>query len=89
MSPLRRQILITEPLDAAAGALFPATMPMTIDASSTLYLHREGPGILLGMSWAEEQPGEQLTYSDEWLPDLMAAVNRRCPALAEIGMAHE
>lgn len=87
--PLRRQILITEPLDAAADALFPSTMPMTIDASSTFYLHREGPGILLGMSWADEQPGEHLTYSEDWLPDLMAAVDRRCPALTDIGMAHE
>src|SRR3954451_1557776 len=51
VTPLRRQILATEPLQASLEPLLPASMPMTIDAASTFYLHREGPGVLLGMSW--------------------------------------
>ena len=85
--PLRRQILVTEALAPAAQALLPATMPMTIDVSSTFYLHREGPGVLFGMSWRGEQPGEHLAYSDDWLPDLAEAMDRRCPSLADVGIA--
>jgi sarcosine oxidase subunit beta len=87
VTPLRRQILVTQALDAAAEAALPATMPMTIDVATTFYLHREGPGVLLGMSYAAEQPGERLTYGEEWLPDLMDAVERRCPLLTDVGLA--
>ena len=86
--PLRRQILITEPLTSELMAVLPDTMPMTIDATTTFYLHREGPAVLLGMSYQEEEPGFREDYSEEWLPDLMAAVERRCPALLDVGIAH-
>lgn len=88
VTPLRRQILVTEPLPAHVLALSPPTMPMTIDAASTFYLHREGPGILLGMSYAAEEPGFRLELSDAWLPDLTAAIERRAPALLDVGVAH-
>jgi len=87
VTPLRRQILVTEPLAERHRAALPATMPMTIDATTTFYLHREGPAVLFGMSYRDEQPGELLTYSEDWLPDLMDAVERRCPVLGEIGLA--
>ncbi len=86
--PVRRQILITEPLSQDAARLLPETMPMTIDAASTFYLHREGPGVLLGMSYQQEKPGFHLDYSEEWLPALMSVIERRCPALLDIGIAH-
>jgi sarcosine oxidase subunit beta len=87
--PLRRQILITEPLSDEVSALLPHTMPMTIDASSTFYLHREGPAVLLGMSYQDEEPGFREEYSEDWLPELMTAIERRCPALLDVGIAHE
>ena len=86
--PLRRQILITEPLSDEVSAVLPDTMPMTIDAATTFYLHREGPAVLLGMSYQGEEPGFREDYSEEWLPDLMSAVERRCPALLDVGIAH-
>jgi sarcosine oxidase subunit beta len=61
---------------------------MTIDASSTFYFHREGPGILLGMSYAHEQPGFRTTLDEAWLPDLAAAIEQRAPRLLEVGIAH-
>ena len=82
VEPLRRQILVTEPLPA----LDPAT-PFTIDFSTTLYFHREGPGLLLGMSDPDEEPGFRLGRSDAWLPRLAAAIDRRVPALADVGIA--
>lgn len=66
----------------------PESMPMTIDAASTFYFHREGPGVLLGMSYQAEQPGFRWNYSEEWLPDLVAAMEARCPALLDVGVAH-
>lgn len=88
VTPLRRQILVSEPLGPELLARIPESTPMTIDAASTFYLHREGPGLLLGMSYAAEEPGFHLDMSDDWLPDLTAAIEHRAPALMDLGMAH-
>ncbi len=88
VTPLRRQILVTEALPPAVAALAPPTMPMTIDAASTFYLHREGPGILLGMSYTGEDVGFHMDLDDAWLPDLTAAIEHRAPALLDVGVAH-
>ena len=88
VTPLRRQILVTESLPPAVARLAPATMPMTIDVASTFYLHREGPGMLLGMSWQGEEPGFRTALSDAWLPDLTAAIEARAPKLLDVGVAH-
>jgi len=81
ITPLRRQIIVTEPV---AGV--PRELPMTIDFSTTLYFHREGPGLLLGMSWAGEQPGWSTETHDDWLGDLDRAIARRAPALRDVGV---
>ncbi len=80
--PLRRQILTTEPM----AGLDPHT-PFTIDFSSTFYFHGEGPGLLLGMSDPDQAPGFELGQSDDWLAGLAQAVERRAPALADVGIA--
>jgi sarcosine oxidase subunit beta len=87
VTPLRRQILVTEPLPDDVAAALPASMPMTIDAATTFYLHREGPGVLLGMSWTGEQPGFRDDLDDAWLPELTEAIERRAPALLDVGVA--
>ncbi|MGD9957107.1 MAG: NAD(P)/FAD-dependent oxidoreductase [Candidatus Nanopelagicales bacterium] len=88
IEPLRRQILVSEPLPDDLLRLYPESTPMTIDAATTFYLHREGPGILVGMSYTGETPGFRESYSEDWLPDLFEAMERRAPALLEVGMAH-
>lgn len=88
VEPLRRQILVTEPLGEDLRRVLPESMPMTLDPATTFYMHREGPGLLMGMSYAAERPGFWEGYSEEWLPDLMAVIERRCPALLEVGIAH-
>jgi sarcosine oxidase subunit beta len=88
VEPLRRQILISEPLPGDLLALLPDSVPMTIYAGTTFYFHREGPGLLLGMSYQDEEPGFRPEYSEEWLPDLMAAIAVRAPALLDLGIAH-
>ncbi len=88
VDPLRRQILVTEPLSDPLATLVTHSTPMTIDASTTFYFHREGPSILFGMSFQDEHPGFEWDYSEAWLPDLMGAVERRAPALLDVGIAH-
>jgi sarcosine oxidase subunit beta len=61
---------------------------MTIDAATTFYFHREGPGLLMGMSYQDETPGFRTQYSEDWLPDLMGAMAERAPALLDLGVAH-
>ena len=85
----RSQILVSEPLPSELLDRFPDRQAFTIDAASTFYWHREGPGVLYGMSYQAETPGFKLTYSDEWLGDLGAAMERRCPELLEVGIAHQ
>ena len=80
--PLRRQILTTGPVPG----LDPAT-PFTIDYATTFYFHREGPGLLVGMSDPEETSGFHVGRSDDWLPRLADAVARRAPAIAGLGVA--
>src|SRR6185369_812814 len=65
----------------------PPDLPMTIDFGTTFYFHPEGRGLLLGMSDPDEEFGFQLSTSDDWLGRLGAAVERRAPALAEVGVA--
>ena len=79
--PLRRQIVVTEAIPD-----LPAGMPMTIDFSSTFYFHREGPGLLVGMSDPDEQPGFHLNRTDTWLPRLTEAMGRRAPSLLDVGL---
>ena len=80
--PLRRQVLVTAPV---AGV--PPDLPMTIDFASSLYFHREGRGLLVGMSDPDEQPGFRLDRSDAWLPRLADAVAHRAPGLLDAGIA--
>ncbi len=81
VTPLRRQILFTEPL-----ADLPPRLPMTIDFGTSFYFHREGPGLLMGMSWPGERPGFSVEVTDDWLPDLLAAIERRAPRIARAGI---
>ncbi|MEV0625133.1 NAD(P)/FAD-dependent oxidoreductase [Nonomuraea wenchangensis] len=81
VTPLRRQILVTEPVPDLPPTAF------TIDFGTTFYFHREGPGLLLGMSDPDETPGFKLDRSDAWLPRLGEAMARRAPALMETGVA--
>ncbi|MFI6253303.1 NAD(P)/FAD-dependent oxidoreductase [Streptomyces sp. NPDC051016] len=79
VQPLRRQIAVTEPVPG-----LPPTLPMTIDFSSSLYFHAEGPGLLLGMSDPDERPGFATDAHDRWIPRLYETMRRRAPALLDL-----
>ncbi len=78
VEPLRRQIAVTEASGPAAD------LPMTIDFTTSLYFHSEGPGLLLGMSDPDEVPGFATTPHDRWIPRLSEAMERRAPALLDL-----
>lgn len=81
VTPLRRQILFTDAIED-----LPAGLPMTIDFTTSFYFHREGPGVLLGMSDPDETPGFKLERSDDWLPRLLEIAGRRVPRVAAAGI---
>lgn len=88
VAPIRRHIFITESLIDCAGLSVPANRIMVIDFETTFYFHREGPGILFGMSDAEERPGFDMTVQWEFLEKINQVALRRLPRLADAGIAH-
>src|SRR3954453_16801738 len=64
----------------------PAMVPFTIDFSTSFYFHREGRGLLMGMSDPDQEPGFHLDYSEDWLPRLGEAMRVRAPQLLDVGL---
>lgn len=81
VQPVRRQVMFTEAMPD-----LPASVPFTIDFATTFYFHREGAGLLLGMSDPDQEPGFHLDYSPDWLPRLGAAITARAPRLLDVGL---
>lgn len=81
VEPLRRQVVVTAPIPG----LDPTT-PFTIDFSSTLYFHREGRGLLLGMAEDEDSWSFDLTTDARWLASVGEALARRVPCVVEVGV---
>jgi len=72
ITPLRRQMFTTNPLREV-----PEDFPFVIDFSQSLYFHREGEGLLVGMSNPNEKPGfDQNVDEDFELINLEAAIER-------------
>ncbi|HRK89765.1 MAG TPA: FAD-dependent oxidoreductase [Anaerolineales bacterium] len=70
--PLRRQMFTTNPLPEV-----PEDFPFVIDFARSLYFHREGEGLLIGMSNQEEKPGfDQNVDEDFELVNLESAIER-------------
>jgi sarcosine oxidase, subunit beta len=80
--PLRRQMLTTSPLPA-----LPSDFPFVIDFGQSLYFHREGEGVLTGMSNPQEKPAFDESVDEEWEMVHMEAAIERLPLLATAGRA--
>jgi sarcosine oxidase subunit beta len=78
---LRRQMFTTTPL-----LEIPADLPFVIDFAQSLYFHREGDGLLIGMSNPDEKHGfDQNVDEDFELVNLEAAI-ARLPLVEKAGM---
>lgn len=81
ITPLRRQMFTTTPLPQ-----IPVDFPFVIDFAQSLYFHREGKGLLIGMSNPYEQPGFDQHVDTEWeLVNVETAV-ARLPLLENAGL---
>jgi sarcosine oxidase subunit beta len=70
--PIRRQIFTTNPLKE-----IPDDFPFVIDFGQSLYFHREGEGLLVGMSNQNQEPGfDQNVDEDFEFVNLEAAIAR-------------
>jgi sarcosine oxidase, subunit beta len=85
--PFRRHIFITEPLGNRVH-LAPTTRIMVIDFATTFYFHREGAGLLFGMSDRDEPSSFNLSVSWEFLEKVNETATRRLPVLTDLGIAH-
>jgi sarcosine oxidase subunit beta len=63
----------------------PADFPFVIDFAQSLYFHREGGGILTGMSNPAEKPGFDQSIDRDWELVAMEAAARRLPLLEGAG----
>ena len=80
--PLRRQIAVTTPIPG-----LPLDFPFVIDFAKNLYFHREGPGILTGMSNLDEPPGFNQQVDREWELVHFDAAMARMPILQHAGIS--
>lgn len=82
IEPVLREIGFT-----SADPDLPEHMPLTVDFTSGLYFHREGPGLLFGMADRMQAPGFDVPSDPSWLEQVTAVAERRLPRLLEMGMA--
>ncbi len=76
ISPLRRQIFVTNPIDGLERDL-----PLTIEMATSFYFHRESGGVLMGMADPADKPGLDDSVNWDFLPTLVERALDRVPAL--------
>ena len=82
ITPLRRQWFTTTPLPE-----IPPDFPFVIDFAQSLYFHREGRGLLIGMSNPDEQPGFDQNVDPDWELVNLEAATARLPTLEKAGLS--
>ena len=82
VEPLFREVGYTSPTE------LPERFPLTVDFTSGLYFHREGPGLLFGMADREQVAGFDAPPPERpWLEKVVDVAERRLPSLLEMGIA--
>jgi sarcosine oxidase subunit beta len=84
IQPIRRQIAVT----SAIAGLRP-DFPFIIDFARALYFHREGAGLLTGMSNRDEPAGYDTRVDEDWRLVHLEQAMRRMPMLADAEIAAE
>jgi len=81
ITALRRQSFTTTPLPE-----IPKDLPFVIDFSQSLYFHREGDGLLMGMSNHNEKHGFDQSVDEEFELVNLEACIARLPLVEKAGM---
>jgi sarcosine oxidase subunit beta len=79
---VRRQIAVTTPIPQ-----LPPHFPFVIDFAKNLYFHREGPGILTGMSNLNEPPSFNQDVDRGWELKHFDEAMARMPLLENVGIS--
>jgi sarcosine oxidase, subunit beta len=79
--PVRRQIMTTTALPEV-----PEDFPFVLDFAQSLYFHREGDGILTGMSNNNEKPGFDQNVDEAFEMVNLEAAIARMPCLEKAGL---
>jgi sarcosine oxidase subunit beta len=82
VAPYLREVGFTGPTPG-----LPDRLPLTVDFSTGLYFHREGPGLLFGMADRNQPAGLDAPSDPEWLERVMEIAERRLPSLLDMGLA--
>ena len=82
IQPIRRQMFTTTPLPEV-----PSDFPFVIDFAQSLYFHREGEGLLVGMSNQNETPGFDQSVDDDFEMTNLEAAIARMPLVEKAGRA--
>jgi sarcosine oxidase subunit beta len=64
VDPIPRQVVVTGPFPRAPGR-----RTLVIDADTTFYFHREGPGVLMGMGGKDERPSFDTRVDDRFIEE--------------------
>jgi len=81
ISPIRRQMMTTSALPE-----IPSDFPFVIDFAKSLYFHREGDGLLTGMSNQNEKPGFDQNVDEDFELLTLEESIARMPLLEKAGM---
>jgi len=84
LEPIPRQVVVTGPFPG-----MPDRRTLVIDADSTFYFHREGPGVLMGKGGVDEQPSFDTRVDERFIEeDLLPTAFELFPPLEAAGLAH-
>jgi glycine/D-amino acid oxidase-like deaminating enzyme len=83
IEPIPRNVVVTGPFPGA-----PERRTLVIDAETSFYFHREGPGVLMGMGSARERPSFDTSVDESFVADeLLPTAIRVFPPLERAGIA--
>ena len=83
VEPVFREVVTTAPVEN-----LPDPIPLTVDFTTGLYFHREGPGLLIGMADRNQPPGFDAPTDPNWLEHVVEVAARRAPAFLDMGIAN-
>ena len=76
ITPLRRQIFVTDPLPDLTR-----DFPLTVEMATSFYFHRESGGVLMGMADPADKPGFDDSVNWAFIPSIVERALDRMPLL--------